>query len=114
MRRLALLAALAAVAACQQPAEPAPAPAPTPAPAPAPTPPGTPTADWQSASSGEGVGLSLIEAGRPVITLSCLRSPLETLTEVTAPLSFRTSGQFGLSLGEARLVPNEGNDAVCP
>lgn len=71
MRRLALCAALAAVSACQEPADPAPAPAPDPAPAPAPG----PTADWRSTSSGEGVGLTLVEAGRPVITLSCLRSP---------------------------------------
>lgn len=93
MRRLACLAAIAALTACQQPAEPAPAPAPVPEPAP----PTMPSADWQSISSGEGVGLSLIQAGQLVITLSCLRSPEGF--RVTVPGFTKIASEERLSVG---------------
>ena len=94
MRRLACLLAVAALSACQQPAEPAPPPGPGPAPAPE-TP--APVADWQSTSSGEGVGLSLIQAGQSVLTLSCLRSPEGF--RVTVPGFTKITSEERLSVG---------------
>jgi beta-glucosidase len=46
------------------------------------------------------------------VKLACVRSPVETLTEVTTPMAIGTAGKLGLSIGEARLVANQ-NDATC-
>ncbi|RAK56887.1 glycoside hydrolase family 3 protein [Phenylobacterium deserti] len=79
-----------------------------------------PTAPVQLNIGTGKVSLDKVLADAPVgqwqtvrVKLSCVRSPLETLTEVTTPFAIQTSGQLKLSLGEAQLVPNQ-NNAICP
>jgi beta-glucosidase len=47
------------------------------------------------------------------LKLACFRRDGEDLTAVEWPTNIHTTGPFGLSIAELRLVPNQ-NDAVCP
>jgi beta-glucosidase len=79
-----------------------------------------PTAPVELAIGAGKVNLQSTLAAAPVgewrtikVKLACVRSPAETLTQVTTPVTISTAGQLKLSVSELRLATNQ-NDAVCP